>query len=516
MKSITYIAALLAFVFVAWPTNAQWYQKGLSGERVTALAIKSNGHIFAGTYSDGLFRSTDNGDSWTLVLGSSLYGVYEVFSIAFDTGGTIYAGTYGAGLFRSTNDGGSWASLSSDYGSNNLPVDDIYAVGITSPGKILAIDGSGSVGNVYSSTDNGSTWTEIVYSTCSCLATGVSNAAYIGGGSEWFEYTSDGGNHWTWEGSASGLTSEPYCLAWTPADRIFTGTSGGGVFMSSNDGVSWSKVSSGLTTNYINCLAIKHDSCIFAGTDGSGVFYSKNNGGSWTKYDSNLTQTKILSLACDNAGNLYAGTYSGGVWKKNLTDIGLPVELTSFIASAKDLTITLAWRTATEVDDFGFEIERKNVGDMTGNGKNETWSKIGFVAGSGTCNDPHNYSYLDANLSAGTYAYRLKQIDHSGMFKYSGEVTVIISPPTDFALHQNFPNPFNPSTEIEFTIAQQQHVSLRVYNVMGQEIETLVDGQLPQGRYKKVFDASRLSSGTYFYKLEAGSFAQIKRMMLVK
>ena len=88
--------------------------------------------------------------------------------------------------------------------------------------------------------------------------------------------------------------------------------------------------------------------------------------------------------------------------------------------------------------------------------------------------------------------------------------------PSSYQLAQNYPNPFNPSTEIEFTIAQQQHVSLRVYNVMGQEIETLVDGQLPQGRYKKVFDASRLSSGTNFYKLEAGSFAQVKRLMLVK
>ncbi len=88
--------------------------------------------------------------------------------------------------------------------------------------------------------------------------------------------------------------------------------------------------------------------------------------------------------------------------------------------------------------------------------------------------------------------------------------------PSDYQLSQNYPNPFNPATEIEFTIPAEHHVTLKVYSMMGQEIETLVDEELPQGRYKKAFDASRLSSGMYFYRIQAGNFSQVKKMTLVK
>jgi len=145
MKLLLPAAALCALLLLTpSATHAQWTSIGLSTERVTAIAVDSVGNIFVGTYNDGLYRSTDGGAHWSLVLGS-IMGVYEVFSITIDNLGNIYAGTYGSGLFVSTNGGSSWGGLSSD-GVNGLPIDDVYGAGRSSNGNLVALDGSGSVG----------------------------------------------------------------------------------------------------------------------------------------------------------------------------------------------------------------------------------------------------------------------------------------------------------------------------------------------------------------------------------
>ena len=185
----------------------------------------------------------------------------------------------------------------------------------------------------------------------------------------------------------------------------------------------------------------------------------------------------------------------------------IPVELTSFTASINENDVTLNWVTATEVNNQGFEIERNS-----GNG----FVKIGYVAGFGTSTETHSYSFVDASLNEGTYSYRLKQVDLDGTFEYSNVVEVDVTVPDVFALELNYPNPFNPSTRIDFSLAADSKVSLKVFDVLGQEVATLINSDLEAGSHNIDFKASNLNSGVYIYRLQAGSFVETKKMVLMK
>lgn len=186
----------------------------------------------------------------------------------------------------------------------------------------------------------------------------------------------------------------------------------------------------------------------------------------------------------------------------------VPVELTSFTASANDNDVKLNWSTATEVNNSGFEIERaaNNSGFVT----------LGFIPGAGTTTDIRSYSFVDNNLNTGTYTYRLKQVDFDGTFAYSDEVNVDITSPAEFELAQNYPNPFNPSTTIKFTLPESSDVTLKIYNSLGQEVSTLINKFMESGVHAINFDASVLNSGIYFYRLDAGLNSEVRKMTLIK
>ena len=194
----------------------------------------------------------------------------------------------------------------------------------------------------------------------------------------------------------------------------------------------------------------------------------------------------------------------------------LPVELTSFTAATNGLNSVLNWKTATEINNSGFEIDRKSMNNEQLTMSN--WTRVGFVAGNGTSNVPHNYSYNEKVASAGTYSYRLKQIDHNGAFKYSQEVMVKVGiAPNVFDLSQNYPNPFNPTTSIQFSVPSDGRVTLKVYNTIGQEVATLFNDVAKAGEYHQaVFDGSRLASGIYFARLDFGGKQMMKKMAMIK
>jgi hypothetical protein len=207
----------------------------------------------------------------------------------------------------------------------------------------------------------------------------------------------------------------------------------------------------------------------------------------------------------------------------------LPVELTHFTASAEQDNIELIWHTATEVDNEGWEVERAAVSGQPSAGgaassnsqstiDNPQWLNVGFVKGSGTSTSPRQYSYVDQNLSPGTYSYRLKQMDRSGAFKYSQEMRVEVgNAPRVFTLSQNYPNPFNPTTTIEFTIPADGRVVLKVYDIIGREVATILDENRKAGEYQQVvFDGSWYSSGVYFAVLQSGGKQLLKKMLLLK
>jgi sugar lactone lactonase YvrE len=189
----------------------------------------------------------------------------------------------------------------------------------------------------------------------------------------------------------------------------------------------------------------------------------------------------------------------------------LPVELTEFGFRKVGSGIELHWRTATELNNSGFEVQRRSEN----RGASTEWQVLGFVRGRGTTTEAQSYSFLDRSAS-GKVQYRLKQIDFDGQFEYSNIIEVDAGAPKQFALEQNYPNPFNPTTTISYQLPVASQVSLKVYDVLGREVMTLVNGRQDAGAYNFNFNASELSSGVYFYRLQTGSFVAIKKMLLVK
>ncbi len=197
----------------------------------------------------------------------------------------------------------------------------------------------------------------------------------------------------------------------------------------------------------------------------------------------------------------------------------VPVELLSFSSSVIDNDVTLNWMTATETNNSGFQIERNTLLNPLSRGEAEgrgVWENIGFVNGNGTTTETKTYSFKDENLSTGKYQYRLKQIDFDGTFEYSNIVEAEILPPAIFSLEQNFPNPFNPSTKISWQSPVNSHQTLKIYDVLGNEVATLVNEYRTAGKYEAEFNANNLASGIYYYQLKVGEFVQTKKMVLIK
>ena len=245
---------------------------------------------------------------------------------------------------------------------------------------------------------------------------------------------------------------------------------------------------------------------------------------SYSKSDKGSSASTICYsvLQAQNGDYIVAGAQTQISFQKQVlllriaSDI-VPVELTSFTAILESDNVTLNWQTATEMNNSGFEIERKQVGSPQSSVGNQDWNVVGFVPGFGTTTEPKSYSFIDENLSSGKYQYRLKQIDFDGTFEYSNTIDVEITSPTEFSLEQNYPNPFNPSTNIKYTIGSRQFVTLKIFNSLGEEIETLVNEIQEAGVHSKFFILnSTLPSGVYYYQFKAGSFFETKKMILMK
>jgi hypothetical protein len=193
-----------------------------------------------------------------------------------------------------------------------------------------------------------------------------------------------------------------------------------------------------------------------------------------------------------------------------LSQVALAVELTSFTATVNVTSdVCLTWKTATEIDAVEFGIERRSRGSVD-------WQEIGSVQAHGTSNTPNEYSFTDKNLLVGRCDYRLKQIDNNGAFKYSQSVEIEITAPNNFALFQNYPNPFNPTTNISYQLPVTGNVTLKIYDMLGREVATLVNEVKEPGTYELKWNAANIPSGIYLYKLSAGNFAQTRKLVLLK
>ena len=255
------------------------------------------------------------------------------------------------------------------------------------------------------------------------------------------------------------------------------------------------------------------DLYIFKVWEGNTPIFTVNTGGSF--FDAAISSDGSTLITSGKA--VHARTFGNGGLAYNVfvdtSDTNVPVELESFSAKVSDENVILKWTTATEINNLGFEIQKSF---------NSEFQTIGFVDGHGTTTETQSYFFVDRSVNAGSYSYRLKQIDFNGSYEYSPQVDVDVPAPNEFSLNQNYPNPFNPITKIDFSLAVDSKVSLKVYDVLGQEVASLVNyNNLDAGLHSMDFDASVLNSGIYFYTLKAENaegknFISTKKLILMK
>jgi hypothetical protein len=267
------------------------------------------------------------------------------------------------------------------------------------------------------------------------------------------------------------------------------------------------------------------DTLVIEGWNNGEIIYTRGFAelNSWQVLDLNFEEINkvIVKIKSNGGSNINDFNFDNILIK----DAALPVELISFSALVGGNSVELNWQTATELNNYGFEIERtplsppftNNIGTGDKGGKQEGWQNTGFVSGNGTSNSPKNYSFTDNSVeNSCKYRYRLKQIDNNGNYNYSKEIEVSIDLPKSWSLSQNFPNPFNPSTVISYQVAVGSKVTLKIYDVIGNEITTLVNEYKNAGRYEAVFTGESLTSGIYIYKLITDNYISVKKMILVK
>ena len=307
-----------------------------------------------------------------------------------------------------------------------------------------------------------------------------------------FRSTIQGAN---WTSIDSNLTNFTIHSLAVSNSSIFAATSGG-VFLSTNDGTIWRAADSGLTNTDVNSLVVNGNN-LFAGTYGGGIFLSTNNGAVWTGVNTGLTNSNIFSLFASGT-DLFAGTYGGGVFHS--TNNGA-----SWAASG--LTDTYVYSFVVSGTNL-FAGGEAGVFLSTDNGTN--WKNVG----DGLTNDHLGSLAINDNiLFAGTYSAGVWWRPLSEMVMGIEEKPTIAS---SFLLYQNYPNPFNPTTSISYQLPMISHVSLKVYDVLGKEIKTLVNERQNAGIHNLTFNGSNLPTGIYFYRLQAGNYTQTKKLILLK
>ena len=480
-----------------------------SPSNVNDLLITSSGKMLAATTA-GLYVSTDNGTTW-----DSTFNNLNINKIKNDNLGNIF---FNSGqLYKSSNDGINWLNC---FNSNS----DLLIVNFDiSSDNDIVIAAKYWYNYILKSEDNGNTWDTLgtfasmqsvdrIMGITQNSANSIFFSSYYhtSGGivieSKLLWRTTDNGAYW--ERINSGVYFNNIYFfqdtMYLAAENNGAYISPSGIYKSYNEGDTLILINNGLINKNTKKIIITPGNILLCFTY-DGIYRSLDAGNYWQKLNLLGLLGGIKSIYFSDEGVLYACTTSGiGVFTGEL-----PVELTSFASFVSQNQVQLCWQTATELNNQGFEIQRKF--------ENSDWVTIGFRTGKGTTTEPTSYFYEDdiSEISVTKILYRLKQMDFDGTVSYSDEVEVVTQP-FNYALLQNYPNPFNPETIIKYEIPQISNVKIEVFDVLGRVVKVLVDEQKTAGRYEIKFDASSLASGIYYYRIKANEFVQTKKMMLIK
>lgn len=503
---------------------------GLPSVPIGSILIKNDNEIFIGTgylfYGNGVYYSSDGGYSW------SQRGLLNevVYSLAMHPSGIIFAGTMQNGVYRSKDNGQNWEQL-----NNGLINKNIYRLKMASSNILFA--SSESDGGIYKSTDLGDTWQNVglPIATVESVVFDTDNNLYACtyGGVQKYNYSSQ-----TW--TNLGLPKLQYMIL-DDENYLFAGTSGNGVYKSSNFGKSWDTTSSlGESGNVILNMAKYTDGSVLLGTNNF-IKRTTDKGISWSTIDNGLDHW-VSNLSVSPEGYLYVIT-NVKLYRSKLIDSSFVMVKDSIEADYNNFILASGrggrvyyvqagssggvfrsidygdfWTRISDSSCYSISVFNDYVcvglasgGVLLSPNQGDNWEIVsnGFPIGGQVYS-----SFFDSS------GYLYCSIKFGGLYKSVYPVTstkdVEFSPIMNFYLHQNYPNPFNPTTKISWQLPVSSWQTLKIYDILGNEVSTLVDEYKPAGRYDVEFDAKNLSSGVYFYQLKAGSFFETKKMILLR
>jgi len=488
-----------------------------------------NGNLYVATGSAKIYKSTNNGLTW-FFSGNGIINL-AVISLAIHNN-ILFAGTHMGGIFRSTNEGASWETV-----NNGLQVEAISNA-LESINNVLFTGMSGD--GIYRSADNGNGWiisnTGLVASDITAIA--KCSAGILAAATRRVYLSTDDGN--TWQLRSSGLSGIYLSALLVSNNDIYAGSSGyHGMYLSTNNGLSWSNINNGLPSFVsINCLASKGN-YVFAGTY-NGVFYTTNRGEQWYGINSGINDSSIYSLLSTssevflgNPAGVFKSTNNGTNWINSSSGLPQWPNVTSlcynngiiFAATYYGVYIStnngLSWIHRTTNPDLRKIISSGNnlLGSSYPSGiyyspdNSLNW----YPYGTGFTSTAECLFAADSTVFAGSF--------DRGVFKTPKNIIGIKNinseVPQKFMLYQNYPNPFNPVTKIKFSLPNSseggaQAVKLFIYDLLGKEVKTLLNEKLHPGIYETEWDGTDYPSGVYFYVLKTWKYSVTKKMILLK
>ena len=521
MNKLLFISFLFSFfIFMSVSlAQPQWYLQNSGGNReLTDVCFVDENNGWISGWTETMLHTTDGGISWTP---QNIPPTNAYFSVNFTDVLNGWATGYAGKIVHTTDGGQNWLDQTAPYNTDYYKVFFIDS----NTGWIAGGDAGGfpsyiSHRVILHTSNGGATWILQYGQAYESLLRSIyfvdQNNGYATGESGIIMKTTDGGNNWT----------QNVISSFHFYDVFFANTSTGwvigeylgvphyaAIFKTTDGGNSWDETQLGTDESLggINFSDLMHGYAVGGNASNGGLIYYTSDGGTnWIQQ--NIPATEYLYRVFFFDGN--HGWASGHLGTIISTVNPLPVELTSFTATAENNSVLLNWQTATETNNSGFEIERNQMSEV----KNQMeWERIGFIEGHGTTAEETNYSFTDRNLQPGNYSYKLVQIDFDGTRNESDIVNVEVNPqPNEYNLSQNFPNPFNPQTTIKYSIPVGEIVKLSIISLTGEEVKTLVNEFKTEGTYKVTFNAENLPSGIYFYRLVSGNFYSVKKMILLK
>jgi hypothetical protein len=532
-------------IYLSTNNGTNWRQTSLNNEDVNAIAVCGN-IILAGTTGHGVYLSTNNGIIWTQE-NQGFVSVPMVRALLI-TDNCVFAGTSWYSVWRRPlyyieDDYAWWTGgtsmqweTSSNWASNTVPLPGQNVVissnayympvlGFSAAVGTLMLQSSSRLeleadlqvnGNLYLLSGLITLGNNNLTLGSSAVISGTPSAAnmIVAAGTGELRKILKGTGSFTFPVGDNTGTAEysPVTLNFTSG--TFSGGAYAGVKLSNTKHVYnsspknflnrfWS-VSQNSISGFLCDVTLQYLPADVAGTE-TNIWTGKYNGGTWTLLNKANTVNHTLSGTVTGFSDFTGGEESA-----------LPVGLSSFTSLVSERNVLLKWTTFSEINNAGFEIQRaaaKSQPYIT-----DEFKKTGYIKGQGTANTHTDYTFEDKKLSTGKYMYRLKQIDNNGNFEYHNlSATVEIGVPNRFNISQNYPNPFNPSTRIDFQLPIETNVLIAVYDITGREIEVLINNEHKKADfYTIVYNAGKLASGIYFYRIVTDKFVMTKKMVIVR